>query len=395
MGSSLSIRIDSFFKKHLLSMKKEDLDLQSPPIISFLIGLARDFEKGVVTGDDMDAIDLRYNQIIEKLFLLNRDSIMRQYRRCVRMLLYLYQGYHADSPEPAPTIRSLLYSALIGYRLPGSLSFKEMRELHQIIKNDSSAGYKHVMDSFKDDVLVKERFQDAPRTYNIAIRILGLNNVIDGIHSVLRRYPNLPVISVGSGKGYLERDLKETTPGITLIAVDPSTSFGQGQVVNPPDYDYIKDLPRKYLNGRSILLLNYVPFMPPGGGYDTEAIRILHPVIVLFVFSTTHSSYPEEKEFPEYKKEILKIRFTEDGACAAILMKWQMMDNRIRKSLQRAKTELSRDDAHELTRMVETGSQIPALKSKISRIFNKDRSLSRPLLTSFYNTISTIQRQTS
>jgi hypothetical protein len=223
--------------------------------------------------------------------------------------------------------------------------------------------------------------------FNIALRGLGVSNAISTINGILSRHPSKPVVSVGSGKGYLEYYLEKNNPGLHITCVDPSTSFGPGQVKKRPEYPDASDLPDR-VKKNCILLINYVDF---GARYDKESIERLRPDIVLIVFSSMHSQYLIEGDFEDYSKEIELMCFHRHYYSA--LMKWTRIDQEIKNTyLPSARQEMSQADYTSLKSAIQESNNIPRLKSIIERAMNKKTDSTGDLMA-FYKYLSRKQRR--
>jgi len=135
--------------------------------------------------------------------------------------------------------------------------------------------------------------------FNFAVRSFSIAEVLKFIAEVLRAHAHpqkpIPLVSVGSGKAYLESKLLDAVPvRLELICVDPKPDGWEeveGKVAVQPQYATVKELvaARPQLVSGCIVLLNWPnpnDHAGSGGGWDLEAIHLLHPwsVIMLVEF---------------------------------------------------------------------------------------------------------------
>lgn len=125
------------------------------------------------------------------------------------------------------------------------------------------------------------------QNYNYVIRNLGID-LLKSYFEVLQDN-NLTCISVGSGNGSVEKELK---PDESIVCVDPEPfSFQETNPSHPtqnPQYDNIDNLleERKELTDNCNLFLNY-PYPNMKGRYDIESIKKLKPKRILTVLDTS------------------------------------------------------------------------------------------------------------
>lgn len=230
---------------------------------------------------------------------------------------------------------------------------------------------------------------------NIALRGLGFDRTIETVARLASQYPDVPLISIGSGKGVFEYYWEEFyykkyhSPR-NFICVDPHTGFGPGTVLKAPDYATANDLPSAY-KGNCIVLLNYIPF---GGDYASESIETLQPTIVLIVYSNVNSEYPSEIRHLEYSKSPLLACF--HPAFYSVLMRWDRIDKRVLEVyLPRIKNELGskKDNTFWIIYYTVTTMyySIPSIKSVLKRLMNKPLFRTMQSIENFYNYLSTKQ----
>ena len=133
-------------------------------------------------------------------------------------------------------------------------------------------------------------------------------------------YPELPLVSVGSGFGYLEREcLKLLEKKKEFILIDPAPdSFNPSLPVGhkqdfvkvkreyglEPDYPLLKDLfvtrPQLFIGNSSLLLLNWSDF-GDHHSYDLGALLQLRPRAIFLITHKGESA--NSKAFHSYMKE--------------------------------------------------------------------------------------------
>ena len=101
-------------------------------------------------------------------------------------------------------------------------------------------------------------------------------------------YPNLTIISVGSGAGVLEKHLQSVIPN-KIICVDPNPQSFQAKPIDwtkgvKPDYPTVIDLIKAQpnLKNNSIILLAWPT--PNDSNYDYEAIDLIKPTGIILIY---------------------------------------------------------------------------------------------------------------
>lgn len=121
---------------------------------------------------------------------------------------------------------------------------------------------------------------------------LGISSVIEYVKYSLE-CSDVPIISVGSGRGIDERVIEKETK-TTIICVDPDPfSFSvnlERKEEHLPDFDSCETLIKKKpeLVGKCHLLLIWPP--PNESMFDINAISLLKPQKIIVVFESTGSS---------------------------------------------------------------------------------------------------------
>lgn len=183
---------------------------------------------------------------------------------------------------------------------------------------------------------------DISKLLNNAIRSFSKEYVLEVLTAFSDTYPSLPIVSVGSGNGYIESQL----PDREWLLVDPaplSYDLKQG-CINPklyrkPDYRYTAELikfkPSLSRGDQCLLFLNWTNHGEDN--YDLTAIKLLKPRAVLILHepvggagSTQLNAFvagddDEEKEFGYRAKHIYKIEDPhEEFKCAhtGLRMTW-------------------------------------------------------------------------
>jgi hypothetical protein len=121
---------------------------------------------------------------------------------------------------------------------------------------------------------------------------------------------NFPCVSIGSGRGSIERRLEDGRD--IIICVDPNpTSYQRVSRTfpdKPPKYKDVHELKAAEPNliGQCNILLNW-PNPDKEGRFDLESILLLHPRRVLLVIDTTGGSGSDEllcwlQSLPSFKK---------------------------------------------------------------------------------------------
>ena len=151
---------------------------------------------------------------------------------------------------------------------------------------------------------------------------------IESVAKELRKfcstYPSLPLISVGSGFGYLERETKKLIPGREMILIDPAPDSyksplplgvkqDQDQVRAcfglSPNYPLLKDLfvdrPGLFVGNASLLLLNWSDYGDEP--YDLGAILLLRPRAIFLI--THKGECANSKQLHRYFREEGKERY--------------------------------------------------------------------------------------
>lgn len=101
-------------------------------------------------------------------------------------------------------------------------------------------------------------------------------------------YPNLPIISVGSGAGTLEKYLQSVITN-RIICVDPDPQSFQTEPIDwtkgiKPSYPTINDLLKVEPNVKNNSLMLLAWPSPNSSNYDCEAINLVKPVGVILIY---------------------------------------------------------------------------------------------------------------
>jgi len=130
--------------------------------------------------------------------------------------------------------------------------------------------------------------------YSKGIHNIGIKNVITYLDEIIKitNIPNIPIISVGSGSGCVERRLNIELK-TDIICVDPLI---ETFILTPkkfslePKYSYVKDLIKDNptVVGNCILFLNWST--PNESDYDYDALELLKSKHVLWVGDTSGTS---------------------------------------------------------------------------------------------------------
>ena len=112
--------------------------------------------------------------------------------------------------------------------------------------------------------------------YSNAVNVLTIEEVMNTFEMI--KDVDLPIISVGSGNGELERDL-DLLLCTDIICVDPEplSYIHRKKIYKKPKYDYVKDMEIEKYERNCTLLLNWSNF----NGYDIEAVNLLKPKFII------------------------------------------------------------------------------------------------------------------
>jgi hypothetical protein len=135
-------------------------------------------------------------------------------------------------------------------------------------------------------------------TLNNGLKSFGVDYMVKELSAFCESYPSLPVVSVGSGNGYLESLL----PDKEWVLVDPAPlafytardGTVHSKLYMKPSYRFTRDLinARPEIAGggdRCLLLLNW-PNHGQTHAYDLEAILLLKPRAVFIVHEISGSA---------------------------------------------------------------------------------------------------------
>lgn len=103
--------------------------------------------------------------------------------------------------------------------------------------------------------------------------------------ATIELYPNLPIISVGSGNGIVEYGL-DLILKTNIICVDPNplSWCKEKKIYKEPMYSYITEIPDEYINN-CIVFINW-SFPSENGEYDIESIKLLKPKSIITIVET-------------------------------------------------------------------------------------------------------------
>lgn len=103
--------------------------------------------------------------------------------------------------------------------------------------------------------------------------------------ATIELYPNLPIISVGSGNGIVEYHL-DIMLKTNIICVDPNplSWCKEKKIYKQPMYSYITEIPEEYINN-CIVFINW-SFPSENGEYDIESIKLLKPKSIITIVET-------------------------------------------------------------------------------------------------------------
>jgi hypothetical protein len=132
------------------------------------------------------------------------------------------------------------------------------------------------------------------RGLNIGIRSFGLNEIVDVLGAFADAYPELPIISVGSGNAVFER-YSTLRCGRVPICVDPKPgAFAPLEHVPliAPSYPCVDALisAQPYIVENCIIILNWCNARH--ATFDIDAIRSLHPVAVFTIYGSMSCGAP-------------------------------------------------------------------------------------------------------
>lgn len=132
---------------------------------------------------------------------------------------------------------------------------------------------------------------------NKAVRCFGLSLIMDYLQQAAGHY-RVPVVSVGSGNGLVERDLENAVvcantglrPTVYCVDPDPESYLGP-PVFKQPDAASTTALLGQHpeLVGNCILFLNWPE--PNGCTWDMEAVVALQPQAIIAVIERFGNSY--------------------------------------------------------------------------------------------------------
>jgi hypothetical protein len=121
---------------------------------------------------------------------------------------------------------------------------------------------------------------------NKGIRCFGIATVFNNIGQFLNAYPGLNLISIGSGNGLLENQIRILF-GINIICIDPNPeSYSPPPIVIIPDFPSVEALidGSPQLVGNCLILLNWCN--PNESRYDFDAIQSLRPIAFISIFES-------------------------------------------------------------------------------------------------------------
>ena len=121
---------------------------------------------------------------------------------------------------------------------------------------------------------------------NKAINCFGTDTVFNNIGQFLNAYPGLNLISIGSGNGLLENQIRIRF-GINIICIDPNPeSYSRVPIVLAPNFPLVTDLigVAPQLIGNCLILLNWCN--PNKSRYDFDAIQSLRPIAFISIFES-------------------------------------------------------------------------------------------------------------
>jgi hypothetical protein len=113
----------------------------------------------------------------------------------------------------------------------------------------------------------------------------------------LSRSTGFPIVSIGSGKGYLEKFIKDTFQ-VPIICVDPDPESWNNHIhiVFPPDFETAQKLLEKHpeMAGKCILLFNWCFPNNECDSYDIRALTDLDPVAFLSIYESVGGAHSSE-----------------------------------------------------------------------------------------------------
>jgi len=134
------------------------------------------------------------------------------------------------------------------------------------------------------------------------VRSFGIENVVKHVVNIMKYYDYCPLVSVGSGNGYLEKAIEDVLPKKKIICIDPNplSFYKHSEIYKKPEFSYVKDLIKKMpsIVGECVLLLNWCN--PNNSIYDYEAILNLQPkgfVSIVEVFINDNGAAGGKKFF--------------------------------------------------------------------------------------------------
>lgn len=153
---------------------------------------------------------------------------------------------------------------------------------------------------------------------NPALLAFGVENVSRELNRFCLSYPNLPLVSIGSGFGRLERVTSEELPEREFILIDPAPdsfvpllTMGTKEEANerkrqfglPPDYPLLDDLfvkrPRLFVGNATLLLLSWCNY--GNDPYDLGAVLKLRPRAIFLITHREESA--NSKQFHDYFRD--------------------------------------------------------------------------------------------
>jgi hypothetical protein len=120
--------------------------------------------------------------------------------------------------------------------------------------------------------------------FSNGLQALGLNQVCVYFKTAITYYPNLSIISIGTGNCYFEHVL-EIIFNVKISCIEPFPNIFNpiNTIYKHPDYANTQDLYKNspHVVGNCFLILNWCD--PAYSEYDYESIMLLKPKIILWI----------------------------------------------------------------------------------------------------------------